>query len=122
MEDTLHTDIVQLLNRIDESLKPETVIDLTQRLVSIPSHTAEGEKEAASVLEGFFQQSGVPTRRQYVENAGVNVIATLPSAKDVPGLLFNGHLDTVAPSSAMPFPPFAAVIEDGQMWGREPRI
>jgi acetylornithine deacetylase/succinyl-diaminopimelate desuccinylase family protein len=56
--------------------------------------------------------------RQQVEDVGVNVVASLPGATDGGGLLFNGHLDTVPPSSLMPYPPYAAVVEDGHIWGR----
>ena len=108
----------ELAEIIGKHLDPNCVIALTQQLVSVPSHTAEGEEQAAAVLEKFLQSAGISTTRQQVEDVGVNVIATLPSATGTGGLLLNGHLDTVPPSSAMPFPPFAATIEDGKMWGR----
>jgi acetylornithine deacetylase/succinyl-diaminopimelate desuccinylase family protein len=107
-----------LVTNIREHLDPEFVIGLTRELVTVPSHTAEGEERAAAVLEAFFNEAGVPTTRQQVADAGVNVIATLPSETGQVGLLFNGHLDVVPPSSAMPFPPFTPTLRDGQMWGR----
>jgi acetylornithine deacetylase/succinyl-diaminopimelate desuccinylase family protein len=103
---------------IREHLDPDSVIDLTQELVRVPSDTAEGEEKAAAVLETFLHQAGISTARQPVENVGVNLIASLPAERDDVGLLFNGHLDVVPPSSSMPFPPFDATIKDGQMWGR----
>ena len=42
----------------------------------------------------------------------MNLIATLPGESGEPGLLLNGHLDTVPPSSAMRFPPFDATIHE----------
>lgn len=103
---------------IREHLDPDSVIDLTRELVSVPSDTAEGEDRAAEVLEAFLYQAGISTTRQQVEDVGVNVIATLPSESGDVGLLFNGHLDVVPPSSSMPFPPFTPTVKDGNMWGR----
>lgn len=106
------------LDRVKRYLDSETVIALTQELVTVPSHTAEGEIEAARVLEEFLHQYGVETELQPVDDAGVNLVAALPAPGDEAGLLFNGHLDVVPPSAEMPFAPFAATIADGHMWGR----
>jgi acetylornithine deacetylase/succinyl-diaminopimelate desuccinylase family protein len=111
-------DFEDIVTRVREHLDAESVISLTQELVSVPSHTAEGEEAAAAVLEAFFEKTGVSTSRQPVEDVGVNVIASVPSENGNVGLLLNGHLDVVPPSSAMPFPPFSPTIKDGQMWGR----
>lgn len=110
--------VEQRIDRVTRLLEPETVIGLTQRLVSVPSHTAEGEIEAARVLEDFLHQSDVKTRRQLVDDGGVNLIGCLPAPGDELGLLFNGHLDVVPPSAKMPFAPFAATIAQDKMWGR----
>jgi succinyl-diaminopimelate desuccinylase len=99
-------------------IDPDVVIELGRALIRVPSHTPEGEKEAAAVLEAFLQQAEVPIRRQTVDDVGVNVIGTLPSASGEVALLFNGHLDTVPPSSAMRYPAFEAIIQEGQLWGR----
>lgn len=111
-------DFEDIVTRVRKHLDPESVINLTQELVSVPSHTAEGEEAAASVLETFFEKAGISTTRQPVEDVGVNVIASLPSETGKVKLLFNGHLDVVPPSSAMSFPAFSPTIKDGQMWGR----
>jgi acetylornithine deacetylase/succinyl-diaminopimelate desuccinylase family protein len=111
-------DYDHLTTIVRDHLDPEVVIGLTQKLVSVPSDTPAGEEQAATVLEEFFAQVGIPTVRRQVEGAGVNLIATLPSATGRTGLLLNGHLDIVPPSSYMSFPPFAATVKDGRMWGR----
>lgn len=111
-------DTLDYLARIRAALDAEAVIALTRALVAVPSHTSEGEGQAATVLENFFQQKGILTQRQVVDEVGVNVIATLPGESDAIALLLNGHLDTVPPSSAMPYPPFDAIIKNGKMWGR----
>jgi acetylornithine deacetylase/succinyl-diaminopimelate desuccinylase len=99
-------------------IDPEAVVALTRQLIAVPSHTPEGEIGAAVVLERFLQRSGIPTARQEVGDFGVNVIATVSAESDEIGLLFNGHLDVVPPSSAMTHPPFAAIVEEDQLWGR----
>lgn len=99
-------------------LSEDVVVRLAQELVQAPSYTPEGEEKAAAVLETFLHQAGVETERYQVDDLGVNVIARLPGADETIGLLLNGHLDTVPPSSAMWFPPFAGEIRAGKLWGR----
>jgi len=101
-----------------EHIEPEVLIRLTRQLISVPSHTPEGEIEAAAVLETFLQQAGIPSMRQQVDEFGVNVIASVPAGEGADGLLFNGHLDVVPPSSAMAYPPFDATLEGDRLWGR----
>jgi acetylornithine deacetylase/succinyl-diaminopimelate desuccinylase len=114
MEDRLH----EFMAGAVEHVEPEEVIELARQLVRVPSHTPEGEVEAAALLEHFFQQAGIPTTRQGVDEFGVNVIAMFSGKKPEVGLLFNGHLDVVPPSSAMSHPPFDAIVESGRLWGR----
>lgn len=99
-------------------LTQDAVVGLARALVQVASYTPEGEAEAAAVLERFLQQAGVATERHPVDEVGVNVIARLGGADEPLGLLLNGHLDTVPPSSAMRFPPFAAEVSAGKLWGR----
>ncbi len=106
------------VSRVRAQMDPEKVIGLARALVAVPSYTPEGEIQAAAVLERFFQEAGIATRLQPVEDVGVNLIATLPGDSEQVGLVLNGHLDTVPPSSAMPYPPFDGVIRDNLLWGR----
>ncbi len=101
-----------------EHIEPEAVVTLARQLISVPSYTPEGEIEAAAVLEAFLHQAGIPTTRQQVGEFGVNVIATLAAQEGADGLLLNGHLDVVPPSSAMAYPPFDATLEGDRLWGR----
>lgn len=108
----------EVISEVRRHLDGDAAIELARQLVAVPSHTASGETEAADVLEHFLQAAGITTLRQRVEDVGVNLLATLPGVTEGGGLLYNGHLDTVPPSSAMPHPPYAAVVENGRMWGR----
>jgi succinyl-diaminopimelate desuccinylase len=110
--------IGDLIAEVVEQIDPDAVIALARQLVRVPSHTPDGEVEAASLLEGFFHRAGIPTTRQEVDEFGVNLLVTLRGKTPHVGLLFNGHLDVVPPSSAMRYPPFDAVVEGGRLWGR----
>ncbi len=99
-------------------IEPETLISLARSLIAQPSHTPQGQEATAEVLARFLEQAGILCARQRVDNWGVNLIATLPGHDGEPGLMLNGHLDTVPPTAAMRFPPFEATIAEGQLWGR----
>ncbi len=97
---------------------PDRVTELARALVRTPSHTPDGEIQAAERVQRFLRQEGIAAECQPVEDVGVNLVATLPGASSDIALLLNGHLDTVPPSSAMTLPPFEGLIENGQLWGR----
>lgn len=107
-----------LISCVRAQIDPETVIGLARALIAVPSHTVAGELQAAEVLENFFKEAGIATRRQWVDDVGVNVIATQPGKSEQVALLLNGHLDIVPPSAGMPYPPFDGVIRDNLLWGR----
>ena len=87
-------------------LSEDVILGLARQLIQVPSFTPEGE-DVTDVTE-----------RHQVDDVGVNVTARLPGVDGSIGLLLNGHLDTVPPSSAMPYPPFAAEISADKLWGR----
>ena len=111
-------EVEDLLASLYKNFDTDAVLDLVRRLIAVPSHTPAGEEQAAAVLERFFEQAGLATQCQRVEDVGVNIIATLPGDREETALLLNGHLDTVPPSSSMRYPPFDAVIHDDLLWGR----
>lgn len=90
----------------------EIAVNLLQQLIAIPSFSKEEDKTAA-VIEGFFKQHNVPTERK-----GNNVWARNAHFKgDLPTVLLNSHHDTVKPNPGYTRDPFAAVIEDGKLYG-----
>jgi len=110
--------IDDLLASLYQHFNEDTVLDLARELIAVPSHTASGEEKAAAVLARFLEQAGLIPQFQRVEDAGVNLLATLPGEGEETALVLNGHLDTVPPSSSMPYPPFDAAIQDNLLWGR----
>ena len=107
--------------QVDAAIDAGEIVELTRRMVAVPSYRAdEGwESGVARVLEEFLGGDGIATTRQPVLDGRENLIATLPGrAAGRPLLMLNGHMDTVPPSGSMPYPPFAAEIHEGRVWGR----
>ncbi|MCS7154498.1 MAG: M20/M25/M40 family metallo-hydrolase [Bacteroidota bacterium] len=87
------------------------VLAVHQALVQIPSLSHE-EGPIADWVEDFLRRQGLPTGR-----IADNVYAWLgEDPSDT--LLLNSHLDVVPPSEGHPFPPFAAVVQNGAVYGR----
>jgi succinyl-diaminopimelate desuccinylase len=108
-------------DRIDAAIGEGEVLDLARRLVSIPSYGPEHGWEAGvgRALEEFLRHEGFAVTRQRVADGRENVLAVLPGEQGGrPLLLLNGHMDTVPPSGSMRYPPFAAEVRDGRLWGR----
>jgi acetylornithine deacetylase/succinyl-diaminopimelate desuccinylase family protein len=106
---------------VDAAIDAGEVLDLARRMVAAPSYAADHQWEAgvARVLEEFLTHEGFAVTRQPVVDGRENLIAVLPGrAPARPLLMFNGHMDTVPPSGSMRYPPFAAEVHDGKLWGR----
>jgi acetylornithine deacetylase/succinyl-diaminopimelate desuccinylase-like protein len=90
----------------------EIAVNLLQQLIAIPSFSKEEDK-TATVLEEFFKQQNISTERK-----GNNVWARSANFKsELPTVLLNSHHDTVKPNPGYTRDPFAAVIEDGKLFG-----
>jgi len=77
------------------------VIELTKKLVDIPSVTGQ-EKAVGEFLYGLLSEEGWSCEKQMVASDRFNVLAT----KETPAILLTTHLDTV--------PPFFPSEEDGE--------
>ena len=108
-----------VLQHIDD----EELIRWVQELTRIPSvwrpETGEGEEAAARWVEARCLEMGLETHFQEVQPGRPNVIAIYG---DHPGptLMFEGHTDVVTEGdpSLWTYPPFAAEIHDGRIYGR----
>ncbi len=101
----------------DLALEWATAQDLyafAQRLVQTPSLSTQ-EGDLAALLVEHLRALGFADVRV---NAMGSVIVTL-GAGDGPTLLYNAHMDTVAPGAppGWPYPPFAGTIADGALYG-----
>src|SRR5215831_3819007 len=96
-------------------------IELARSLLRCPSVTGQ-EAGALGVIEAVLARTGFACHRLTLGEPGTadveNLYARLGAAP--PHLCFAGHCDVVPPgdSAAWRHPPFAAVIEDGVLYGR----
>ncbi len=104
--------------KIIEAVNSKEVLELTKKLISIPSHTdlESREIEVASYLHELFQSEGIDSYLQEVVDGRANVIATLKGTGEGPSMMYNGHIDTVPPLAMEN--PFTPIEKDGKLYGR----
>jgi acetylornithine deacetylase/succinyl-diaminopimelate desuccinylase-like protein len=105
---------------------PNTVVELLQTLVRIPSVNPHGEpgtdgvgeKRLADWLAGFLAGMGAQVELREVLPDRPNVVARWPgSTPGKPRVLFAPHTDTVS-VQGMTIDPFGGELRDGRIWGR----
>lgn len=105
---------------------PDSVIELTQKLVRIPSVNpdgdpgteATGEQACAAFVAEFLESLGASAVLEEVEPGRPNVIGRFPSDRPgKPKILFAPHTDTVG-VGGMTIDPFGGEVRDGRLWGR----
>jgi succinyl-diaminopimelate desuccinylase len=117
---------VSQLSRIFERINAEEAVELTRSLVRIPSVYRPGEPganeaEAAAFVESWLRREGLPVEIQEVAPGRPNVLSWI--GEKGPGqrcLLLEGHTDVVTEGDAREwtYPPFAAEMRDGRIYGR----
>ena len=95
------------------------IVGLLQAMVRIPSITGS-ETEMAQFVTDYLQGLGLPVERLEAEPGRPNLICTWDTGKPGPTLLLNDHLDMIPPGPLeyWTYPPFAAEIHDGKVYGR----
>src|SRR4051812_11622058 len=78
---------------MDVAIDRQRLVDLAIRFVSVPSFTGS-EERLAHVVREAFDELGLQTQWQQVEDGRANVVGTLPGVGGGPTLMFNGHMDT----------------------------
>lgn len=94
----------------------QQVIELCQELIRQKSYSG-GEQQAAGVIQRAMKQLGFDAVN--TDRYG-NVVGCIRGKRSGKKLLFDGHMDTVPvpEESAWKYPPFAAEIHDGKIYGR----
>ena len=94
----------------------EEVVALCQSLIQAKSYSGQ-EDRAAAILQESMRSMGFDEVR--VDCYG-NVIGCIKGKREGKKILFDGHIDTVpvTDESVWEFPPFAAEIHDGKIYGR----
>lgn len=98
-------------------------VELSQDLIRCPSVTPKDEG-ALKTLSDMLEQHGFITHRMRFEEAGFdpidNIFSVIGEKGNGPHLCFAGHTDVVptGPEEKWTYPPFAAEIHDGNLYGR----
>lgn len=115
----------EVLRIIDKNKKEE--IAFLRKLVSTPSintfvaNPLESrpdepiEKEVANLIFAKLREIGLRPKKIGVSKERPNIVASIGNGKRV--LIFNGHMDTVIPSSRYTFNPLKSFIKDGRVYG-----
>lgn len=108
-----------MIDRLRQLINEEEIIELTARLVAIPSYPGVSEQETgvAESIRDYFDSLGIQCEIVPVVNGRCNVIATLKGSGTGPSLLLTGHTDTVPPYD-MKGDPFNVSIKDRKLFGR----
>lgn len=105
---------------------PQSVVELLQALVKIPSVNPDGdpgtphtgEEACARYISSFLWHSGAETFLDEVSTGRPNVIGCYPTeGSSKPRILFAPHTDTVS-VGGMTIDPFGGELRDGKIWGR----
>ncbi|QIB64955.1 M20 family metallopeptidase [Kineobactrum salinum] len=97
------------------------VIDYTKDLIRFDTTNPPGEEAACGDFTArTLEDAGFHVERQTFGSNRMNVVATLAgSDADAEPLVLSGHLDTVPLGAAQwSYPPFAAEMADGRLYGR----
>ena len=115
----LKNEVFKKIHRfIDEDLS-DKVIPLMTDLIKLESHSEESgcEESIANYLRDYLSILGCDVTLREVAFGRPNVIASI-GKKDGFTLMFNAHLDTVAPGNWHDNKPFQAVYKNGRIYGR----
>ena len=107
--------------KLDRFIKKKELIDLTRKLIQIPTENPPGkEKEALQFLKPLLSRMGFRVKNVLSPKGRWNIIAERRWGKGGRTLLFNGHLDVVPPGdlSLWRYPPFQGRLERGRIYGR----
>lgn len=92
------------------------VVELTRNLIAIPSVSGQ-EKAIGKFLRSTMENMGLEVEFQEARKDRPNVIGRVLGKSGKPGLLLNGHMDTI-PVGDMEVDPFGGVVEGGRIYGR----
>jgi succinyl-diaminopimelate desuccinylase len=101
-------------------IKEAEVVKFCQELVRIKSVNPPGDElQAAEYVASVLRKIGLEVELIKHSPTRASVLARLKSSRKKPGLLYNGHLDTV-PVGAEEWihEPFRADVAEGKIWGR----
>jgi len=106
-------------------LEADEVVDLTRRLVRVPSVFRPGDPDAteaavARLVADWGRAQGLVVEVQEVAPGRPNVVARVDGAAGGPTLCLEGHTDVVTEGDPREWrhEPWSGVLEDGRIYGR----
>jgi len=94
------------------------LIKLTQDLIRINSENPAGnEAEIAWFVKNYLEDMGIKSKVYEFAKNRSNLVALIKGKRQNRSLLITPHLDTVPRGSNWKFPPFAATIHQGKIYG-----
>lgn len=108
----------ELKKKIENIASEEEAIEIVQKLVSIPSHWAQSDREKpiAEHIKSIFEKEGIECYFQEVYPGRPNIIGVLRGTGEGKSVMLNGHIDTVPPFGMDK--PFDAKIKNNRIYGR----
>lgn len=122
----LSSDLIERVDRAVDDSKSE-LIGFLQELVRIPSENPKlagcepgGEGLVQDRLARSLTELGCKLDRWDALPNRPDLVGVLPGSGGGPSLAVNGHIDVVPAGNHAdwPYPPYAAEIHDGRVWGR----
>lgn len=109
------------MNNLHRWIRKNELVDLTTRLVQIPTENPPGnEKAAVPFLRSTLSKMGFKIKTVLSPKGRWNIIAEKRWGKGGRTLIFNGHLDVVPAGdpSQWKYPPFQGKLLKGRIYGR----
>ena len=106
---------------LDRFIRKKELVDLTTRLVQIPTENPPGnEKVAALFLKPLLSKLGFKIKTVLSPKGRWNIVAEKRWGRGGRTLIFNGHLDVVPSGdpSQWKYPPFQGKLSKGRIYGR----
>ena len=113
--DPLSRDEVRVISSIDEG----DIVDLTRKLIDIPSVNPPGnEKPVAELIARYLSKFKIDADVREVLPGRPNVVASIEGESNERRLIFDGHMDVVPAGEGWDGRAFQASIVDGKIIGR----
>jgi succinyl-diaminopimelate desuccinylase len=107
--------------RLDRFIKKKDLIELTSRLIQIPTENPPGdEKRAFIFLKPLLSKMGFCVNIHLSPKGRYNIVAEKRWGKGGRRLIFNGHLDVVPAGNPSQWrhPPYQGKLSKGRIYGR----
>lgn len=101
-----------------DMINKERLIKLTRQLIRINSQNPGGEEsEIALFVKGYLNKLGLKSKIYEFKKSRSNIIACLKGNNPKSSLVITPHLDTVPAGRNWRYPPLAAKISGGKLYG-----